>query len=84
VTYNAGERLVEKHMQCSLDLIKVVLMDAVEQAAVDQAEDVRITDLYTYNTEPAGTPIAKPPLPDCFRAIARHGDPPFGSEPVAI
>ena len=35
VTHNAGERLVKKRMQCSLDLVRVVLMHTVEQATVE-------------------------------------------------
>jgi hypothetical protein len=40
VTHNAGERSVEKRMQCSLDLVRVVLMHTVEQVTVDKSANV--------------------------------------------
>jgi hypothetical protein len=64
VTHNAGERSVEKRMQCSLDLVRVVLMHAVEQATVDKFANVVDADLDRHTKKTAGTPIAMPLLTD--------------------
>jgi hypothetical protein len=64
VTHNASERLVEKRMQCSLDLIRVVLMDAVEQAAVDKSANVVAANLDRHTKKAAVTAIAMPSLTD--------------------
>jgi hypothetical protein len=54
-------------------------MDAVDQAAVDQAKNIGGADLNGKPEKAAGTPITMPSLTDCFRGLARHADPPFGS-----
>jgi hypothetical protein len=60
VPHNAGERSIEKPMQCLLDVVKVVLMDAVEQATVDQAKSIGVADLNGKAEKSAGTPNAMP------------------------
>jgi hypothetical protein len=72
VTHSAGERSIEKPMQRFLDLVKVVLMDAVEQAVVDQAKNIGGADLNSKTEKSAGTPIAMPLLADCTTRLARH------------
>jgi hypothetical protein len=52
VPHNAGERLVEQRMQCSLDLIRVVLMHTVEQATVDKSANVVSADLDRHTNKP--------------------------------
>jgi hypothetical protein len=64
VTCGAGERPIKKPMQCPLDLVKVVLMDAVEQAAVDQAQNIGGADLNGKTEKSAGMPVAMPSLTD--------------------
>jgi hypothetical protein len=64
VTHNAGERLVEKRMQCSLDLVRVVLMYTVEQITVDKSANVGGADLDRHTTKAAVAAIAMPLLPD--------------------
>jgi hypothetical protein len=64
MTHNAGERLVEKRMQCSLDLVRVVLMQTVEQAAVDKSANVVGADLDRHTNKAAVAAIAMPSLTD--------------------
>jgi hypothetical protein len=52
LTHNAGERLVEKRMQCSLDLVWVVLMYTVEQTTVDKSANVVSADLDRHTKKP--------------------------------
>jgi hypothetical protein len=77
-----GECLIEKPIQRFLDLVEVVPMHAVEQAAVDQAEDVSVADLDGKTEKSAGTPIAMPSLPNCFRSLGRHADHPLVRNPL--
>jgi hypothetical protein len=58
VTHNAGERLVEKRMQCSLDLVRVVLMHPIERATVDKSANVVGTDLDRHTKKAAVVAIA--------------------------
>jgi hypothetical protein len=64
VTHNAGERLVEKRMQCSLDLVGVVLMQTVEQATVDKSANIVGADLDRHTKKTAVAAIAMPSLTD--------------------
>jgi hypothetical protein len=64
VTHNAGERLVEKRMQCSLDLVRVVLMYTVEQTTVDKSANVVGADLDRHIKKAAVAAIAMPSLTD--------------------
>jgi hypothetical protein len=54
LTHNAGERLVEKRMQCSLDLVRVVLMYTVEQTTVDKSANVVGADLDRHTKQSRG------------------------------
>jgi hypothetical protein len=64
VTHNAGERSVEKRMQCSLDLVRVILMQTVEQATVDKSANVVGADLHRHTNKAAVAAIAMPLLTD--------------------
>jgi hypothetical protein len=64
VTHNAGERLVEKRLQCSLDLVRVVLMYTVEQTTVDKSANVVGADLDRHTNKAAVAAIAMPSLTD--------------------
>jgi hypothetical protein len=64
VTHNAGERLVEKRMQCLLDLVRVVLMHTIEQATVDESANVVGADLDCHTNKAAVAAIAMPLLTD--------------------
>jgi hypothetical protein len=67
-----GERLVEKRMQCSLDLVKVVLMNAVEQATVDKSANVAGTDLDRHTNKAAVAAIPMPSLTDGGGRFRHH------------
>jgi hypothetical protein len=64
VTHNAGERLVEKPIQCSLDVVRVVSMHPIEQAPVDESANVVGADLYRHTNKAAVAAIAMPSLTD--------------------
>jgi hypothetical protein len=72
VTHNAGERSIEKPMRRFLDLVKVVLMYAVEQATVDKSANVGGADLDRHTKKAAVAAIAMPSLTDCRNRFRRH------------
>jgi hypothetical protein len=83
VTHNAGERLVEKPMQRFFDPGQGILMDAVEQATVDETQNIGGADLNGKTEKSAGTPIAMPLLTDGgSRFIHDHSL--LGPQPITI
>jgi hypothetical protein len=71
-------------MDGCLDLLDVVLLQVAEIAVVDKGSNVGVADLDNGTPKAAGTPITMSSLPNCFRGLARHADPPLGSQPVTI
>jgi hypothetical protein len=74
----AAEHPLQETMKRSLDLLDVVLLQLAQITMFDKGSNVGVADLDNGTPKAAGTPIAKPPLPDCFRGLARHADS-FGS-----
>jgi hypothetical protein len=64
VTHNAGERLVEKRMQCLLNLVQIVHLHPIDQPTVDKSAYVVSADLDHHTNKATVTAIAVPSLTD--------------------